>query len=86
MKRVTVYLPEEIDATLTRLAQQQNTSKSALIRQAVVALVNGDKSGEVASKLPAWVGSVSHGGLDDVEMLDACLHEMYEASCKEFFS
>lgn len=90
MKRTTVYLSEEVDVELTRLAKEKNTSKAALVRQAVDTLVNTSATAAMlmdtpnkTETLPAWVGSVSNGHLDDVDQLDKHLGELYEADYRE---
>jgi propanediol dehydratase small subunit len=94
MKRTTVYLSEEVDAELTRLAKEKSMSKAALVRQAVGTLVNTASTAatstatltnmpSTAATLPAWVGSVSNGHLDDVSQLEKYLGELYEADYRK---
>lgn len=90
MKRTTVYLSEEVDIELTRLAKEKNTSKAALVRRAVDTFVNMSATAAMLTDapnktgtLPAWVGSASHGHLDDVNQLDKYLGELYEADYRE---
>lgn len=41
MKKTTVYLPEDLKSSLTRIAKERRLSEAELIREAVRELVNG---------------------------------------------
>ena len=42
MKTLSVKLPEALDARLTALSRERGTTKSALIREAIEAMVSGN--------------------------------------------
>ncbi len=55
MRRVQIYLEEEIDEALAALARRQRTSKAALIRQYVAAQIEPSATG--ADPLDKVVGA-----------------------------
>lgn len=58
MKTVSLKLPEELDRALTALARRRQSSRSALLREAIEAMTRPERStvGELASDL---AGSLS---------------------------
>lgn len=43
MRTVSFKLPAQLDDTLSSLARERNTSRSALVREAIEALTNGKR-------------------------------------------
>jgi predicted transcriptional regulator len=52
MRRTTLYLPEEVDLELTRLARKKGRPKAELVREALRRYLQEEAQGQV----PAWVG------------------------------
>ncbi|MDZ7703746.1 MAG: CopG family transcriptional regulator [Trueperaceae bacterium] len=75
MKRTTVYLPEEIDLELARLARQEERSKAELIREALETFVERKAK---TRTLPPSVGMGRSGMSDLAERADEFLAEIYE--------
>lgn len=62
-KIITLKLDHEMDAALTRLAQQRGTTRSALVREAVAQYTAGQATGSFA-ELGADLAGVVHGPAD----------------------
>lgn len=75
MKRTTVYLPEELDLDLARLARQQERPKAELIREALESFVRQQTKQRT---LPPSVGMGRSGIPDLAERADEFLAEIYE--------
>jgi predicted transcriptional regulator len=52
MRRTTLYLPEEVDLELTRLARKKGRPKAELVREALWRYLQEEAQGQV----PAWMG------------------------------
>jgi Ribbon-helix-helix protein, copG family. len=50
MRRTTLYLPEEVDLELTRLARKKGRPKAELVREALWRYLQEE------AQVPAWVG------------------------------
>ncbi len=70
MKRLQIYIDEDVDALLGVRARRQGTSKAALIRQYVAERIGADRRKE---PIDALVGIVT-GSADDSTSVDAVVY------------
>jgi Ribbon-helix-helix protein, copG family len=70
MKRTTVYLEEDLNLELKRLADQQGRPQAELIREALREYAQANRSSRV---VPVWVGMGQSGVHDLSERLDELL-------------
>ncbi len=73
MKRTTVYLEEQTDLNLSRLARQQGRSKAELIRVALDTYVGNTL--KEARPVPDWVGMGDSGGARIAERAEELLQQ-----------
>ena len=71
MKRLQIYIDEDVDALLGVRARRQGTSKAALIRQYVAERISVERHGE--EPIDALVGLVA-GSADDSTSVDAVVY------------
>jgi hypothetical protein len=62
MKKITIYIPEELAVSVTVAAKQRGTSEAALIREAIATYV-----ATVKRPRPDIVGSVSIDGVEGAD-------------------
>ena len=63
MHRTTIFLPEELDASLKRLAVERSQSKARLIREALEAFLRDAREGYQRPE-PVGIGAYSSGRSD----------------------
>lgn len=65
MKTISLKVPEQLDAKLSRLAKQRGETRSSLVRAALQEYLNGDEAESRGSFLEAarkWIGCVEGPG------------------------
>lgn len=71
MKRLQIYIDEELDAALAVESRRRGTSKAALIREYVAARLGGERRTD--DPLDQLIGLVD-GGRDDSSSIDAVVY------------
>ena len=67
MRRIQIYIDEDLDDTLQAEAAKRQCSKASLIREGVSSRFGGDRPGDL-DPLTAWIGriDVEPADVDDV--------------------